>query len=295
MYSKDIQSIITIQLSAYYKEKEANSALVISDFCINWKTYNSLSLYIDASAWLYFNDCNLRKSIDIKMLKPELFYNQFKNDALIVLHQLDSKREWWFFNYLNKNEILAKLSVDLADNNWQLVFNKKVKIIRPLLYPWGIVSMMEAALYYKQFFIHAAGLNWQKKGILICGFSGAGKTTLSGLLAQEGAQLLNDDRMLINTENLTMHNHPMLYEQNPMEGNLNALFFIRHGENEIRKLSKQEAALHIFSEIIFPQKNLVINKELLQLSIKVAVKINVWQFSFRPNKSAVELLKSVLV
>jgi len=67
----------------------------------------------------------------------------------------------------------------------------------PLRYPldqvlsWGLLARCGGAL------LHAAGVERAGVGRALAGRSGAGKSTLSGLCAGEGWQVLNDDRVMV--------------------------------------------------------------------------------------------------
>lgn len=67
----------------------------------------------------------------------------------------------------------------------------------PLRYPldqvitWGLLAGCGAVL------VHAAAVERDGVGVLLVGRSGAGKSTLAGLCAQEGWNILNDDRAIV--------------------------------------------------------------------------------------------------
>ncbi len=69
---------------------------------------------------------------------------------------------------------------------------------RHLLQPW-LQQMTEqlVAANDRQLVLHAAGLVWRGRGILLCGPSGSGKSTLAAVLAIAGAGYLSDELVAV--------------------------------------------------------------------------------------------------
>lgn len=64
-------------------------------------------------------------------------------------------------------------------------------------YPCDQVIVLNRLVPYGVGVVHAGGVAFGGQGLLFCGRSGAGKTTLSRLCRDAGATLLNDDRQFI--------------------------------------------------------------------------------------------------
>jgi ABC-type multidrug transport system fused ATPase/permease subunit len=65
----------------------------------------------------------------------------------------------------------------------------------------GQLLMVSIILRYQGMLIHASGVILKGEGILFCGISGAGKTTLSRLWQQRaGVTVLSDDRVIVRKE-----------------------------------------------------------------------------------------------
>lgn len=63
-----------------------------------------------------------------------------------------------------------------------------------------LIGLSEVLRSRALYVIHAAALAWDGKGVLIPGFTGSGKTTLSIALLREGFRFLGDDRTFIKKE-----------------------------------------------------------------------------------------------
>ncbi len=68
-------------------------------------------------------------------------------------------------------------------------------------YPCDQVAVLNALAPHGVCIVHAGAVAFDGQGILFCGRSGAGKTTLSRLCRELGATLLNDDRQFLWIEN----------------------------------------------------------------------------------------------
>lgn len=63
-----------------------------------------------------------------------------------------------------------------------------------------LIGLSELLRSRELYMIHAAALAWDGKGVLVPGFTGSGKTTLSIALLREGFRFLGDDRTFVKRE-----------------------------------------------------------------------------------------------
>jgi len=85
--------------------------------------------------------------------------------------------------------------------------------------------------------MHASCAFDGEKARMFSGFSGAGKSTISGIWAREGAQIINDDRLVIRKKDgvFWVYNTPMYYVDSSKKANLNAIYLIKHSPMNVLK------------------------------------------------------------
>lgn len=93
----------------------------------------------------------------------------------------------------------------------------------------------------KGLILHANGFNYKGKGFLVAGRSGAGKSTISGMLKNSGFEILTDDRMFIRKqEQFWIHGswcHGSVPDASPISAPLKAIFFlVQAKENRLEKI-----------------------------------------------------------
>lgn len=125
----------------------------------------------------------------------------------------------------------------------------------PLQYPMDEVLMLQALARGRGAEIHACGVvDRDGNGLAFTGHSGAGKTTMARLWAQEsGVAILSDDRIILRVSEgqYWMHGTPWHGEAEfaePRSAPLRRLFFLRHAsQNSLVRKSGVEAAAMLFA------------------------------------------------
>jgi hypothetical protein len=73
--------------------------------------------------------------------------------------------------------------------------------MHPFVYPFDEVVYLARLARGRGVLVHACGLSWRGRGVLLLGTSGAGKSTSARLWAQKsGVTVLSDDRIVVRTE-----------------------------------------------------------------------------------------------
>jgi hypothetical protein len=72
--------------------------------------------------------------------------------------------------------------------------------LEPLMRGLGQLIAVSILHNYQGLLIHSAGIRVDGEGILFCGISGAGKTTLARLWLAKGVEVLSDDRVIVRKE-----------------------------------------------------------------------------------------------
>ena len=116
----------------------------------------------------------------------------------------------------------------------------------PLLYPMGPLIMYYLTVKFDAIMIHGSGVSDSGSGRVFTGVSGQGKTTMAKLWFDAGAEILNDDRLIIRKDHdgYTVHNTPMFYVDVPRSSKLESIYSIYHLDcNQFKMLSGSEAVL----------------------------------------------------
>lgn len=107
--------------------------------------------------------------------------------------------------------------------------------------------------------LHSSGALMNKEGWIFTGRSGAGKSTMSGLLAGRGASVLSDERMILRRRgfDFLLFGTPWVgdsqYALN-RDGRLTRLFCLRHGleRHELNPMSPMAASQFILQQTFLP-------------------------------------------
>lgn len=163
--------------------------------------------------------------IDLKQYTPAF---EARNDEMRFYSIYDTGNDYCFVIYSQQNpgmvQHIAFLNRDF--NNWK-VYSRDTMALR---YPMGPIIMHYLTLYTDAVLMHASCAYDGKKGRMFSGFSGAGKSTMSRIWAESGAQIINDDRLVIRKrENgFFVYNTPMYYVDKSKKAPLDAIYLIRH-------------------------------------------------------------------
>jgi hypothetical protein len=121
----------------------------------------------------------------------------------------DSNRVSFEIFYPPSSEIYCRMTGDRALANVDLEFGRKNLARLPdaftgqcngrlwLPHPFDQIAIIPALARRDGFLVHACGAVVGGKAFVLAGHSGDGKTTLSRLLAAEGAELLSDERVAV--------------------------------------------------------------------------------------------------
>ena len=169
----------------------------------------------------------------------------------------------------------------------------------PFHYPQDQILLM-VALAGSGATVHAAGAAVRGRGIFLAGPSGAGKTTLSRLMAAEGHGVLSDDRVIVRRDagGFALHGTPW-----PGEGGYAApgglplaaaVFLAKGSENRLRRLAPRDLARRLLPVMSVPWFDGELAGRYLELCEHLAARCPAFELAFRPDGGAIEALGEAL-
>lgn len=165
----------------------------------------------------------------------------------------------------------------------------------PLNYPLGPLIMYYLTVRFDAVMIHSSCVTENGDAHLFTGVSGKGKSTMARLWFENGAEVLNDDRLIIRKENekYVVHNTPMFYQDRPRRAFLKNASIIHHAEkNNSVELTGAEAVSQLAANIIqhgYDGNAIAHHLDFLAAMVK---KVNVFSLGFLPDHSIIEYLKT---
>lgn len=187
--------------------------------------------------------------------------------------------------------------VDEDLGNWQVWSEPLAKRaqLNPLAYPLGPLIMYHLTLLNNAIMIHSSGVTKQGKGRVFTGVSGKGKTTMARLWFEKGAQVLNDDRLMIvkSDTGYRIHNTPMFYADKPRSATLTAIYIIYHNpENKIERLQGAEAASAVMANLIQHGYAANVVQKHLRFVGEMIAKIPIYRLGVLPTTDVVSFIEN---
>jgi hypothetical protein len=162
-----------------------------------------------------------------------------------------------------------------------------------LNYPCDQILLMNRLLYRNVLLMHAAGVDDQGNGLLFTGPSDIGKTTLARLWRQQGARLLNDDRMLLrcDRERVLISASPWHGEESEISSGevpLRTVFILQQARRcAVVPLSAAEALSRLTVNTVAPFYSAQAMSRVLAAWERIVETVPVCRLEFTPDVSAV--------
>jgi hypothetical protein len=175
----------------------------------------------------------------------------------------------------------------------------KIWSLEELMRILGHLLLVSILHRHQALLIHASGVAINREGILFCGISGAGKTTLSRLWQQRaGVTVLSDDRVLVRKgqEGYVVYGTPW-----PGEGRMASckkaplrriVFLSKAKRNELVRLKKEEALRQIVTQCFPPLWDREGICAALELCGALLEAVPFFRFDFLPDESAVAFIEN---
>jgi len=176
---------------------------------------------------------------------------QATNNGQLLWEIIEHNGERWFLVYHPENgHLQQQAQYNPQNHTWTIRSMASMvedeSVINPLAYPmapliWYVLTTEEPLLL-----MHASGIVHNDAGRIFAGFSGVGKSTMAGIWQRNGAQVINDDRLLLKKEkdgSWRMYNTPMYYRALPASAPLNAIYLPFHSPQNTHQPIKGALAL----------------------------------------------------
>jgi len=169
--------------------------------------------------------------------------------------------------------------------------------VAPVEYPLDEVLITHRLTREKAVELHGCGIvaGPGATGYLFVGHSGAGKSTTARLwTAQQGVQILSDDRIIVreHSRQMFMYGTPWHGEAayaSPASAPLSGIFVLEHGlGNAITHLSRSQAVSELFARSFVPFHRHEYVSSALDVLQRVAETVPCYRYAFEPDQRAVE-------
>jgi hypothetical protein len=175
------------------------------------------------------------------------------------------------------------------------------KVINPLCYPLDQILLMYYLSQREGALVHCAGLECDGRGYIFPGRSGAGKSTISRILAgRDGFNIISDDRMAVRKSGsiFSAFGTPWPGEEGIAENKnlpLSAIFFISQGENSrIEKIAPREALERLLPLTSIPWYDADTMTGILAFCEDLTARIPAYMLFFRPDSEIIDVLQNVI-
>lgn len=193
------------------------------------------------------------------------------------------------------NQSIGRLDVYIADPA------SRVPDTYPLDFPLDELLFSEYLILHGGLELHCSAVSYRGQGLLFCGVSGTGKSTISRLW--QGVPetiILSDDRAIVRREGkrLVIYGTPWHGEariSSPGAAQLHHLYFLRHGpENRFLPLTPAEAAKRCTVVAVGPFWSVAGVEGILDFVSAIVWEVPCTELIFRPDREVVGMICNLL-
>lgn len=173
------------------------------------------------------------------------------------------------------------------------------KVINPLCYPLDQILLMYYLSQREGALVHCAGVDYNGRGYIFPGRSGAGKSTISRILAGRNRfTIISDDRMVVRKSGsvFSAFGTPWPGEEEIAENKnlpLSAIFFISQGiSNRIEQITSREALERLLPVTSIPWYDADTMTEILAFCEDLTSHIPAYSLFFKPDAEIIDLLEN---
>lgn len=223
-----------------------------------------------------------------KMPEGEL-WNVAKSGDTYIFNIFDSERPGVLQQVCTTNSTFKEWNVYMATSLQQAAF------FQPIKYPLGPLLMYYLTVKNEALMIHASGISDAGVGRIFTGVSGKGKSTMAKLWFDNGAGVINDDRLIIRkeTSGYSIHNTPMFYADEPRKAALHAAYIIYHAkQNKLEEQRGAHAVAALAANCIQHGYNRAMLEHHLAFLSEMVNHIRVYALGVVPNASVLQTIRS---
>ncbi|MDA9121026.1 hypothetical protein N9J52_03220 [Flavobacteriales bacterium] len=286
-----------------------NLRLSIADFVIDLINKSELPIKLeDGYSSFVLDESTVKPSVQvlvhsgipaaIQVAAKPIYSADFEGNKLWEIFRIEDELRFHVFNSNSPYELqqVAKLTADLTvwDIYSKPVLDDQKSVLFPLLYPMGPLVMYYLTAKFDAIMIHGSGISDNGLGRIFTGVSGQGKTTMAKLWFDSGAEVINDDRLIIRNENGTyqVYNTPMFYQDEQRSVELKAIYSIHHSKkNTLTKTEGVNAVAGVTPNLIQHgyAKDLISHH--LRFVMQMIDTIPVYKLGVVPNNSVIEFIR----
>lgn len=195
------------------------------------------------------------------------------------------------------HQAMALFDVSFKSVEVWLDVKKEDVVVDPFFYPLGILMHIYLVHHRGGMVIHASGVRDGDRGYLFTGVSGIGKSTMSRLWQEAGAQVVNDDRLVVMPaeQGFEVYNTPMpYYVDKPKSAPLNAIFLLRQSPvNECRPITGVFAMSRVLANCMQHFHSREYIDRYLDVVSAVTQSVPVYELGFKPDADVVALIRQM--
>ena len=168
--------------------------------------------------------------------------------------------------------------------------------ISPLSYPLGALILYYLTLNSNAFMIHASGVWDGETGRIFSGFSGVGKSTMAKIWEEEGAHIVNDDRLIVREVNgeYFMYNTPMPYADLNKQAQVSKFYFPFHAKkNSAEKLSGAQGLSQLMAFCFQHNYDKRYTEHLITQLERITQHASTYKLGVVPTPSIIDFIRSV--
>jgi len=212
----------------------------------------------------------------------------------------EKQRAFIVFNPNKIDEIQQVAFLNDESTEWHVYSNvlkqNNDSFISPLSYPLGALILYYLTLNSNAFMIHASGVWDGETGRIFSGFSGVGKSTMAKIWEEEGAHIVNDDRLIVREVNgeYYMYNTPMPYADLNKQAQVSKFYFPFHAKkNSAEKLSGAQGLTQLMAFCFQHNYDEKYTEHLITQLERITQHANTYKLGVVPTPSIIDYIRSL--